>query len=262
MLLQRATKHFREQLDENRLYVELEVAGFNVQGGAEQVVVSRQDVTLRCRRFSSDFKVVRQIFVDDEFRDLFALLSARGVKVRYIVDAGGNIGAATLRLSRQFPDAKIVCIEPDAANVALAERNIADNAIKAEVLAFGLWRDTRRLYFDRSFRDGAAWSITLTEQPVSANYVESLSLADVMTRCQLPVIDLLKIDIEGGERFIFDGTDRGLEFLDHTRAIAIEIHDEFEIRPVIVDALTRRGFELSTSGEYVVGLNTKLVAPQ
>jgi FkbM family methyltransferase len=250
---------FWRDLEENTRYALLETQGFSVEHTSSGVLVRNGQVTLFCRRFSSDLSVFKQIFADDEFADLLALLRQRHVDVRYIVDAGGNIGAAAVRFRQEFPAARIISIEPDAGNFRVMVRNARLNAVDAELLQRGVWRDLRRLYFDRSFRDRAAWSTTLSEHPISEDYVESVRLADVVDQYALPSIDLLKIDIEGGERILFDGTGRGLEFLDITKAIAIEIHDEFAARDTIVSALSQRGFELGVSGEYVIGLNGNLV---
>ena len=70
--------------------------------------------------------------------------------------------------------------------------------------------------------------------------------------------DILKIDIEGAERFIFD--DRASQdFLDKTRVLVIEIHDEFNIRSSIYKELRKRGFSIVEQGELTLGVNTKLM---
>jgi UDP-N-acetylglucosamine transferase subunit ALG13 len=74
-------------------------------------------------------------------------------------------------------------------------------------------------------------------------------------------IDLLKIDIEGGERYIFNEAREGLEFLAITRVIAIEIHDEYQIEDRIQAILRDAGFVISHSGEYLVGVR-EVVAHQ
>ena len=214
------------------------------------------DFTLFCRKFSSDIDVLQQHYVSHELGPLIALVKARQVPVRTILDIGSNIGLAALRLSRAFPQAQIYAVNPAPDNFRLLALNVAANAVPAELLATGVWHRPARLYFDRSFRDGQAWSVALTEVPTQnpTEYVDAISLNDVIARYGLASIDLLKIDIEGGERYIFNEAGEGLEFLDITRVVAIEIHDEFQIQERILTILREAGFDISQSGEYLVGV--------
>ena len=79
-----------------------------------------------------------------------------------------------------------------------------------------------------------------------------------MDKNNLKSITLLKIDIEGAERFIFDDN-VDLSFLSITKVIAIEIHDEFQIREKIYSILKKNNFHLFESGELTIGINTKLL---
>ena len=90
--------------------------------------------------------------------------------------------------------------------------------------------------------------MALTEVPTEnpTEYVDAISLNDVIARYGLASIDLLKIDIEGGERYNSNEAGEGLAFLDITRVVAIEIHDEFQIQERI---LTICGKPASTSAK-------------
>ena len=68
----------------------------------------------------------------------------------------------------------------------------------------------------------------------------------------------MKIDIEGAERFIFDNNN-DLSFLKKTKIIAIEIHDEYNIREEIISILKENQFLLLESGELTIGINKSLL---
>ena len=254
----RLTGRPAEILAENQLVNDLKSAGYRIgrQGDCFVLTNPEHDFTLFCRKFSSDIDVLQQHYVSHELSPLIALVQARQVPVRTILDIGSNIGVAALRLSRAFPQARIYAVEPDPDNFRLLARNVAANAVPAELLATGVWHRPARLYFDRSFRDGQAWSVALTEVPTGnpVEYVDAISLNDVVARYGLTSIDLLKIDIEGGERYIFNEAREGLEFLAITRVVAIEIHDEYQIQDRIRAILQEAGFDISQSGEYLVGV--------
>ena len=81
----------------------------------------------------------------------------------------------------------------------------------------------------------------------------------MLDKYKIGVVDLLKIDIEGAERFIFEDDALVAAFLGRTRFIVIEIHDEFNVRERICRCLAVNGFEYFDVGELTIGENRNLV---
>jgi FkbM family methyltransferase len=262
---QRLTGSTDEILEENERLNALKADGYRVgsQGDCFVLTSESQGIKLFCRKLSSDLLVLWQLYVRDEMGSLIELIRTRQLPIHTIFDIGSNIGLAAIRLSYAFPKAQIYAVEPSPDNFRLLRQNIAANAIPAVLLPTGVWHKAARLYFDRSFRDGQDWSITLTDVPTGdlSAYVDAISLNDVVAQHGVTAIDLLKIDIEGGERYIFNEAREGLEFLAITRVIAIEIHDEYQIEDRIQAILRDAGFVISHSGEYLVGVR-EVVAHQ
>ncbi len=69
---------------------------------------------------------------------------------------------------------------------------------------------------------------------------------------------LFKIDIEGGEKYLFEDEKQVRDFLSKTRFIAIEIHDEYDIRDKINGCLKDSGFEYFTTGDLTIGRNKNI----
>ena len=101
-----------------------ETIGVKLSGNARALV----------RPGQSDFSTLRQVFRDQEYRlpERVAERVDREIKrirasgsVPVVVDAGANIGAASIWFRSRFPEAAIVAIEPDASNAAIARKNIA-----------------------------------------------------------------------------------------------------------------------------------------
>ena len=104
----------------------------------------------------------------------------------------------------------------------------------------------------RDFRDGRDWSIATKETEDGA--IKGITVSEIIEENKLEYITLLKIDIEGAERFILrEGAD--LTFLKLTQIIALEIHDEFNIRDGIYELLINNNFFLLESGELTIGIN-------
>lgn len=210
---------------------------------------------------SSDLSVFRQVFLDLEYKPLVETFSHYFSPNAHlnIIDAGSNIGLTSLYLSRFFPNARFVCIEPDAGNFDVLSFNLQENRVKQFTpLRAGLWSRNAKLELVHDFRDGKDWSIRVreTENP---DGLEAFSVQHLVSQFGIDKIDILKIDIEGSEKEIFSGEYADVSFLDITKCIAIEIHDEFGCREAIYEKLTAHGFTYFQAGELTIGVNQKLV---
>jgi hypothetical protein len=63
------------------------------------------------------------------------------------------------------------------------------------------------------------------DRPLSRFSEPSISVADLMRSFDLDHIDVLKLDIEGSEKEVFEDS---AEWIDRVSAIAIELHDRFK----------------------------------
>jgi FkbM family methyltransferase len=116
---------------------------------------------------------------------------------RVILDIGANIGLASLFFLRRYPRARVIAVEPDPDNFALARDNLRPFARRCTLVRGALWSHTTRL----TLRPGAApWA---TQVVPGDGAVPAFSLDDLLARFGLPFVDLLKIDIEGAEEEVF-----------------------------------------------------------
>lgn len=209
---------------------------------------------------SSDLAVFRQVFYGFEYKPLVETFSnyfSPDGKLD-IIDAGSNIGLTSLYLSRFFPNARFICIEPDGANYDVMTFNLLENRVtNSNRLKAGLWSRNAKLELVNDFRDGKDWSKRVRETDDPSG-LESFSVGHLVSQFGLGKIDILKMDIEGSEKEIFSpGAD--VSFLDITKCIAIEIHDEFDCREAICEKLGAHGFTYFDSGELTIGINQKLM---
>jgi FkbM family methyltransferase len=223
--------------------------------------LTSNDQEIFIRGNSSDEDVFRQVFIVKEYNSVIQLLIINKIKVEYIIDAGANIGLASIVFSKAFPDAEIICVEPDSGNFNSLKLNT--NNLKVKLLKKAVWNCVTQLEIDKNFRDGQDWSIQVKElsktKTSTKNIIETVTITGILVDKKWNSIDLLKIDIEGAERFIFDDQ-YDISFLCLTKCIAIEIHDEFDIRGKIQELLINKGFLLFENGELTIGLNQRLIA--
>jgi FkbM family methyltransferase len=110
-----------------------------------------------------------------------------------IIDCGANIGVSVLNYKRRFPRARIVAFEPDPTLYEVLRRNLERNhAADVKAVLGAVWTRTGEAAFISNGTDGG--TIVAAETP-GAIRIRTVDLNDYLTEA----IDLLKVDIEGGE---------------------------------------------------------------
>jgi FkbM family methyltransferase len=199
---------------------------------------------------SSDPIVFDQIFINAELADLTSRV--RGARV--IVDLGANVGYSSVFFLNAFPDAFVLAVEPDPQSAEICAQNLAPYGDRARLVTAAAWNTPGRLVLSRgAFRDGMEWTTQVRPaQSGETADVEALDVPSLLEMCPQPVIDILKIDIEGSEAVLFGPGAEG--WLKCVRNFCVEIHST-EAASIIDQVLRSFRFESIQSGEYNVYLN-------
>ena len=165
---------------------------------------------------------------------------------KIIVDAGANIGMASIYFARRYPEAKIFAIEPEASNFAVLVKNVRQYSAITPVHA-ALWNrngDIRVTEPDYASSSRGEWAFITREEGTGAK-VRAVTMRTLMEDMRIPAIDLAKIDIEGAEMEVFE--DAG--WLAGLGCLIIELHDR--VRPGCSEAVERamEPFERTQRGE-------------
>jgi FkbM family methyltransferase len=171
------------------------------------------------RAGTSDIKTFLQVLVGEEYD--FAVDDPAA-----IIDAGANIGLASIWFASKFPDALVIAVEPEQSNYDLLARNVAPFPNITPVHA-AVWCHPGTLAVDDP-NDEGPWTFQtreLADSPSSVQRVRCLTIAELISDFNLKWVDLLKIDIEGAEKEVFSSPD---EWIGSVGAIAIELHDRFK----------------------------------
>ncbi len=146
-----------------------------------------------------------------------------------IVDAGANIGAASLYFRHRYPDSTIIAIEPDPDNFSLLSSNLGDSRVHLHQCA--LWPVPAQLSLDFSIPAECAVRTIQPRLASGAAPSPPSSIVPTLTPQQLVdsygTIDLFKIDIEGAESFLFS-SEHDLSWLSKVGIIVIELHDRYQ----------------------------------
>jgi FkbM family methyltransferase len=206
-----------------------------------------RELRVHVRSNAADWGILRGIFFEREYE-----LSVPPSHVTRIVDLGANCGFASLYLAACFPDAEILALEPMPGNARACRRHFAINRIRAEVIEAACAREDGFAELLLAEHDGCHGLVPLHDWKEKLR-VETLSIPTLLSRKAWSGIDILKVDIEGYEKLLFQGSPRWLESV---RVIIGELHGDYgqtelqrDIGPV--------GFSVRT---LAVGYETTFVA--
>lgn len=215
-------------------------------------IIKNSAYSIELRKGSSDIEVFKQVVINKEYQPIIEYFHINNILPKTIIDCGANIGLTSIQLFLNFPLAKIIAVEPDEMNFKQLKKNTSD--FKNIFLKNNaIWSKNEILKIDRTFRDGQDWSIqTVKDTQNGFQEVEAITIYDLMDETQIAEIDFLKIDIEGAEAELFK-EEKSYSFLDKTKCIAIEIHDECVDRFKIYETLRNKSFTIINSGELTIG---------
>ncbi len=210
---------------------------------------------IRLRRGTSDIPTFHQIFT---FKDYDIPLP---FEPRTIIDAGANIGFASVYFTNRYPKAKIVCIEPEQSNFALLQENIRNYPNVTPIK--GAISNEGGTTFNVVDSGGGNWGfMTLAESAVTkgkiVDTVTTISIGEIVEQMGFDQIDLLKIDIEGAEKELFENNYES--WLPKTKCLIIELHDGMKAgcSKSFFSAISKYDFSYRQRGENLIFLNNAL----
>jgi FkbM family methyltransferase len=167
-----------------------------------------------------------------------------------IFDLGANIGITALQFHRQFPSAKIFAVEPDPRNFSLLQKNTKEIHNIHPICAVISHLPGE---FVQSNPDDLAMSFQFVPSSSSSGKtIPGHTIADLIqhNRIQKPL--LIKMDIEGAERDIFQNHN---DWLGQTCGVLVEAHGD-GTADLIYQTLFKNGFQTERIGEKIFGLRT------
>ena len=167
-----------------------------------------------------------------------------------IVDLGANIGVTSCLFACLYPEAQIVSVEPELSNYELLCRNTAPwpsiTAVNAAV-----WGEKCRLCLLDPHE--GHWGVRVIPSPDGENGgPPCLTMAEIIQGYDLRSVDLLKINIEGAEKAIFESPDLD-RWLGRVGLIVIKLHPQVPgAAETVHDALGQREWSHRTWGNLTV----------
>jgi len=196
-----------------------------ITGTPTELEITRQEIKFPfyLRTPSSDIPTYEQIFINQEYD--FDV--RRPPKI--IIDAGANIGLASIYFSNRFPNSQIFSIEPEDSNFELLKKNVAQykNIIP---IRGALWNENKEL--DLVDPGLGKWAFmtqgdNTKEESLGekCHRIQGMTVDEVMEKQGIQFVDILKIDIEGAEREVFHDPSRWIGKVD---ALIVELHEHMK----------------------------------
>ena len=193
------------------------------------------------RNNTSDFKVFEQIYLFKEYNINVPF------EPKVIVDAGANVGYASIYFSKRFPNAKIVAIEPEESNYQVMKKNI-EKWKNISPINKGLWYEKTELFIDNPSSN--KWSFELTSESRSHGIkLPTITVEEILVK--YGQIDIFKIDIEGAEKELFS---INTDWIKKVKLVIIETHDSLKegCSEAVFKALPKSEFKHFKHGENEV----------
>lgn len=208
-------------------------------------------VTLRLR--TSDVSVFEEIVV----RGQYAL--SLPLEPETIVDAGANIGLASVYYANRYPKARIVALEPEPSNFDVLLRNVGRYSNIFPIRA-ALWhRDAYVALHGEQAPDAAKSKVGFTVGDGDGLPVRAITIPTLMQEAHISSIQLLKVDIEGAEREVFENAS---DWMGAVSCLAIELHDRFKEGCRAAVSAATEGFRESQVGETTLYIRESCAAKE
>lgn len=209
---------------------------------------------LYLREKQSDPYIFEQVFSEQQYN----FHHPRPNEVEWIIDAGANIGLAAIYFTTKYPNAKIISIEPNENNFQQLKKNTInyDNII---CIQGALWHKEEMLRIANSEELSAGFIMEpKSNLETDNNLIPSKTINQLMEDFGIKKISILKLDIEGSEREIFEFN--YYPWIEKTECIISELHDWIKPGTSQVFFKTMSNFDWVTyiKGENIICIKKQL----
>jgi FkbM family methyltransferase len=208
---------------------------------------SRYKTIIYLRNKFADKITFKQVFIEGQYNFHIPFTPTT------ILDGGANIGLASVYFSHRYPSASIVAVEPSLENFNVFEKNIVNFSNVKSKLG-GIWNDNKHLSIINSKENDNAFMVEEVNASTPGS-IPAYSISSIMQEMNWSTIDLLKLDIEGSEKEVFEKNYES--WLPHTKMIIVEVHDHMRkgAAKSVFAATNKYNFSFSMNHENLIFLN-------
>ncbi len=219
----------------------------------KQSIKLSNNTTIHLRKNTKDHETFDEVFIDNIYN------LPLPIEPKTIIDAGANIGLASLFFKMKYPAAAIALIEIDSGNLEMIRKNLKHHT-NITILNKGLYN---KISYFKVFDPFNATNSFVIEESTKDDYdIESITIDQIIKDHNWDEIDILKIDIEGAEKNLFESNYQ--HWLPKVNVLMVETHDRMipKCSITVMKALDEFDFGLytTTEGGTLVYYNPKFLA--
>ncbi|MFW6008262.1 MAG: FkbM family methyltransferase [archaeon] len=164
-----------------------------------------------------------------------------------IIDAGSNCGHYALFIKNKFPKSKIIVIEPENSNIEILKKNL-EKIENVDFVFKGLWSKKTNLSIKNIKNEKYSFQVYEDDKGT----ILATSLQDIIKKFKLNKIDILKMDIEGSEKKIFE--ENTSAWKNKVNIILVEPHDKYvkNCEKTIKNFAKKNNFNIIKKGENLI----------
>lgn len=173
-----------------------------------------------------------------------------------IIDGGANIGLTSIFFANKYPTAQIVSIEPESANFEMLRKN-TQYYPNISLLNTGIWNHKADLAIVDTGKGNDSFAVKELLRPAPGS-MTAISIADIMEEKKWKSIDILKLDIEGSEKNVFEKNYES--WLPYVKVLIIELHDRMiaGCSETVLNALALYNFSKMKKGANLIFFNNEI----
>lgn len=219
------------------------------------------------RPTSSDASRVQEYFDNIYYSKSYLHKRILDQKPSILIDIGANIGLSTLSLIEEFKTIKkVIALEPEKNNFEILDLNfkiwsmnfknveflplnaaITSDASDIVVQDLSLYDLSKKGTVSGTFSYKPVTNQTNIEK-INNNIVKNISLNDLVNDIPLDEKIIIKIDIEGGEEYLFKNN---TDWLKRTLYFTCEIHDKYHPQFInssknMIETIAKNNFAIDT----------------
>lgn len=214
---------------------------FGVINKKETIHLPKLKRKIYLRKNTKDLETFEEIFLTNLYNTNIQF------EPKTIVDAGANVGLASLFFHLKYAEASIVALEIESKNSESIRKN-THGIPNFELIEKGLFN--RKSFFKIEDPYNASNSFQIREVEANEQYdIESITLDEILNEKKWDTIDILKIDIEGAEKQLFESNFEN--WLPKTKVIMVETHDRMipKCSYTVMNTINKYNFILYTTTE-------------
>lgn len=169
-----------------------------------------------------------------------------------IVDLGANVGYTSVDLAIANPTARVIAVEMDAGNAAVARRNLERFGSRCTVVRAAVWGQNGEVVYEGD----EEWAYRVVSSPApdsGGGRAPSVTVPELLDEADVDRVAYMKMDVEGAEAELIN---EGAVWLDRVDSLKIEVHPPAGLMSCAA-VLETFGFDVSTDtrhGGILVGI--------